>query len=100
MSLSCTVFEILTLINLRIRRRFTLNRNEINKIAQAHRVAETGRRRRWRTAGLQQYRAEHSSRGKNNLSGNDEYFLPSCGVPGIFIYYVDRTEVHENGLIQ
>jgi len=38
-----------------------LDRNEINKIAQAHRVAETGRP----AAGLQQYRAEHSSRGKN-----------------------------------
>ena len=98
MSLSCTIFEILTLINLRIRGSadpqinaiatptladiaprllasscdkqcvvasksvdsassdgLTLDRNEINKIAQAHRVAETGRPAGGRRpAGLQQ----------------------------------------------
>ena len=41
-----------------------LDRNEINKITQAHRVAKTGRPAA-AAACLQEDRAEHSSRGKN-----------------------------------
>ena len=122
MSLSCTVFEILTLINLRIRGSADRQINAIAALDVGRHLLQTtvppsvasrcdkrmvvvvsrsaemksikslkrigsqkpdGRRRRRRPAGLQQYRAEHSSRSKNRCAFTEiiaNIFVPPCTI--------------------